>query len=47
MMQPVMANFILNYCAKYWEPCLDPEQLKSQQPYNWLQSVWGEGETQG
>lgn len=47
MMQPAIANFILNYSAEYWEPCLDPELLKSQELYHWLQSIWDKGERRG
>lgn len=47
MMQSTMANFILNYSAEYWEPYLDPELLKSQQLYHWLQSIWHKGEIKG
>lgn len=47
MMQPAMANFILNCSAEYWEQCLDPELLKSQQLYHLFQSTWDKGERKG
>lgn len=39
MLQSAMANFVINYSAKYCKPCLDPELLKSWELYHFLPSL--------